>query len=111
MAGKLAFFIMLELNLVKKHLNIDDDITEDDGYLTLLIEAATTNFETSAQRQLVKESSTDSDVVFNREIEIGLLMLIGHWYNHRESVVIGGVVSELPLSTQFIWNKYRFKSL
>lgn len=83
---------ILELNLVKKHLNIDDDITEDYNYLTILIEAATTNFETTTQRQLVKESPTDSDVVFNREIEIGLLMMIGHWYNHRESVVIAGAI-------------------
>ncbi|MDE1466086.1 head-tail connector protein [Spartinivicinus poritis] len=102
---------MIELTLVKKHLNIEDDITEDDAYVQVLTEAAIAHFESTTQRQLVKENPTDTAVVITREIEIGLLMLIGHWYNNRESVVIGGVVSELPLSTQTIWNKYRFKSL
>ncbi|WP_163832303.1 head-tail connector protein [Spartinivicinus ruber] len=102
---------MINLELVKKHLNIDEALTEDDAYLQVLTEAAIANFESTTQRPLVKENPTDTAVMITREIEIGLLMLIGHWYNNRESVVIGGVVSELPLSTQAIWNKYRFKSL
>lgn len=35
-----------------------------------------------------------------------LLLLIGHWYENREAVSVGGAVSEYPLGFEAILNKY-----
>jgi uncharacterized phiE125 gp8 family phage protein len=41
----------------------------------------------------------------------GLLLLIGHWYNNRESVISGTIAEELPLTTKALLDPWRVMSL
>ncbi|WP_310619681.1 head-tail connector protein [Flexibacterium corallicola] len=43
------------------------------------------------------------------DIKTAMLMMIGHWFEHSESVAVGVGASEVPLSSQFLLNKYRFR--
>lgn len=40
-------------------------------------------------------------------IKHALLMLVGHWYENRESINIGGVVSSIPLAFDALISPYR----
>ena len=97
---------MLSLDEVKQHVIIDADDQEHDDYLTLLIEGAISTFNQYTGRQLVANPNNATEVALTPDIKIGLLLLIGHWFNNREAVVIGGACSEVPMATQFIWQPY-----
>lgn len=44
------------------------------------------------------------------ELIVAVLMLAGHWYNQRESVVVGTIVAEVPMAaTALIESQRRFK--
>ena len=79
---------MLDLNLVKKHLNIEKEFTDDDLYICNLIEAA---------EQVVKnavmpdkdEDLLDEEGEYLPNVRHAILLLIGTWYASRESVTFG----------------------
>ncbi|WP_110693294.1 head-tail connector protein [Salinicola halophyticus] len=41
------------------------------------------------------------------DIELALLLLIGHWYENRESVVIGTITAEVPMGVEMMLFDYR----
>ncbi|MGM8931392.1 head-tail connector protein [Salinicola halophyticus] len=41
------------------------------------------------------------------DIELALLLLIGHWYENRESVVIGTITAEVPMGVEMLLFDYR----
>lgn len=45
------------------------------------------------------------------DLRMALLLLIGHWYENRESVVMGQAVNELPMAVEAIISKYRVVSI
>ena len=107
---------MIDIALVKTHLKIDPDFNDGDDYINHLITAAEQEFEFCCNRTLIAESETLPDPVgnaikLNQSIIQGALMLIGHWHNNREAVIVGVGTAELPLSTRQIWAKYRWYSL
>lgn len=40
-------------------------------------------------------------------IKQGMLLLIAHWYKHRDAVVIGNIVNHLPFSVEALWAPWR----
>lgn len=42
-----------------------------------------------------------------RAIRQGMLLLIGHWYANRESVVTGTIATEVPMGVDALWAPYR----
>lgn len=46
-------------------------------------------------------------IVVNDLIRMGILMLLGHLYENRESVVTGTIATELPMSTASLLFPYR----
>jgi len=36
-----------------------------------------------------------------------IMMLVGHWYEHRENVVVGTITAEVPLAYKFIYISYK----
>lgn len=78
---------MLSLKLLKKHLNIEDDFTEDDLYLMQLMEVA--------EHVVANHLDVTEDKLFNEEgdykpeIRQAMLLFIGTLYANRESVTYG----------------------
>lgn len=86
----------ITLERAKLYLRVDSG--DDDTLIESLITAAREYAEGFQNRVFV---SSDPDVKTEKpgELEIaGILMLIGHWYEHRETVNIGNITSEVPMS-------------
>lgn len=86
----------ITLDRAKQYLRVD--AADDDVLIQGLITAAREYAEGFQNRVFV---SPDPDVETETpgELEIaGMLMLIGHWYEHRESVNIGSNATEVPMS-------------
>lgn len=101
---------MIELAIVKKHLRQDE--VDDDDLILLYIKGALKAFETTCNRKLYEPTATIPEVVknginFDDSIQVGALLLIGHWYSNAEAVSVG-TFQELPLGTQWQWQPHRF---
>ncbi len=101
---------MIELAIVKKHLRQDE--VDDDDLIQLYITGALRAFETTTNRKLYEPGETIPSTVknginFDDSIQVGALLLIGHWYTNTEAVSVG-TFEELPLGTQWQWKPHRF---
>lgn len=86
------------LNLVKKHLNIDDSFTEDDNYITSLIkvaEDAVAKNENIALKDMIEGGELPPSVIHS------ILLLVGNLYNNREATSYS-VVSEVPYTYKYL---------
>lgn len=52
-------------------------------------------------------SAGDCPMVVNDLVRAGILVLLGHLYENRESVVVGTITAEVPLSAKSLLHPYR----
>ena len=83
--------MMLNIDDLKKHLNIDHD--EDDAYIAELISVAEDAVETYLNRPI--NDFVDSEGKLKPAIRHACRLLVGTWYANRESVVFSSP-SEMP---------------
>ena len=105
---------MIDLSIVKVHLRVDHD--DEDALIEGYRDAALSAFETWTNRTLVDPAEPLPDPVGNalwmsKSIQQGALLLIGHWYGSRESVVIGTITAELPMATNALWKPHRWVNI
>ena len=92
----------MDLNLIKKHLNIDSSFTDDDQYLLMLAEVA----------EKAVEKHIDNIEMFGNGQEIPLpitqamLLIIGNMYANREAVAFTNSY-EVPLCYQYLLSLYK----
>ncbi|EKM0532639.1 phage gp6-like head-tail connector protein [Cronobacter turicensis] len=104
---------MLTKAQVKHHCNIEQDFAEDDVWIEISIKAAARYVETWTRRRLYDSADdpaylADPDrLLYDADIEMAMLMLIGHWYSNREAVNVGNVTSALAFSTEALLQPYR----
>lgn len=95
----------LNLDLIKKHLNIDEDFHDDDDYLKILGDVAEQvterHIDDSFQLIMLKNHGK-----FPPTLMQAMLLLVGNYYNNRESVAFTGV-SELPQSYLYLLSLYQ----
>lgn len=104
---------MIDLARLKQQLRIDDDFTEEDALLTGYLEAGKRAASNYLNRPLIwnesealPEEPTDT-INAEEDIELAVLMMAGHWYANRESVVIGTIVAQVPFAFTFLLDPYR----
>ena len=105
---------MIDLPIVKAHLRVDHD--DEDALIEGYRDAALSAFETWTNRTLVDPAEALPDPVGNslrmsKSIQQGALLLIGHWYSSRETVVIGTITAELPMATNALWKPHRWVNI
>lgn len=109
---------MLELDIIKQHVRLEPDDTEDDALLDTYATAAARYVENHTGRTLyatVSAVPTDIDgnvtdehaLVLNDDLVTAMLLIIGTWYGNRESVVVGSISSELPMGVKALIEPYR----
>ena len=81
---------VLTLAEVKAHLRIELSFTDEDDVLTLLEKAARLQVQNDIRREI--------DAAVGENVKLAMLLLVGHWYRHREAVATGTTVAELPLA-------------
>lgn len=95
----------LDLNQVKKHLNLDDDFTEDDGYLTDLINVSEAVVEKHIDNKL-NEIAEANGGELPPPLLHACLLLIANLYENRESIAYTSV-TEIPLSYEYLLSLYK----
>lgn len=95
----------LDLEKIKKHLNINDDYTADDMYLTDLSEVAERVVETHIDNKLNNIASKNGGTL-PAPILHAMLLFIGNMYANRESVAFVSA-NEIPLSYAYILDLYK----
>lgn len=105
---------MIDLDTVKSHLRVDGD--EEDSLIQGYTDAAFSAFEQWTNRKLIAEGEPVPEPVRNvlvitKAIRQGALLLIGHWYSARETVVTGTIATEMPMATQALWGPHRWVNL
>lgn len=96
--------MLVELERIKKHLNIDSEFTDDDEYLIFL--------EGVAEDLVQKHIDSNWSEIEALEGEIpqpllsAILLFIGNMYDNRESVAYS-TVTEVPMSLKYILDMYR----
>jgi uncharacterized phage protein (predicted DNA packaging) len=94
----------IQLDLAKKHLNIEDDFLDDDEYILNLIEVA----ESSVRCHINEDFETIAEK--NRgtlppPILQACMLMIGNLYQNRE--IIGSKTLALPFNYQYLIDLYR----
>ncbi len=109
---------MLELDIIKQHVRLEPGVTEEDSLLTTYANAAQRLVENKTGRLLYAtagEIPNDPDtgepieagLVLDADLTAAMLLLIGHWYENRESVVVGTITAELPMAVEALIGPYR----
>lgn len=95
----------VDLQLAKRHLNIEEEFTEDDKYISGLIDAA----EAVVSKDICVELNTLVDEE-SKEIPAPLrqciLLMVGQFYANREPVAFAQS-REIPLSYSYLVSLYR----
>ena len=86
----------LNLDLIKKHLNIDSDFHDDDSYL----EALGNVVEEITEKHIdvsFKKLTTDNNDKLPAPLKQAMLLLLGTYYSNRENIAFASS-TEIPLS-------------
>ena len=96
--------MLIELDRIKKHLNIDADFTDDDEYIEFLEQTA----EDLVQKHIDKkfEDIIAEEGAIPNALLHAILLFIGNMYDNRESVAYSSV-TEVPKSLDYILSMYR----
>ena len=94
----------IPLELAKKHLNLDDDYTEDDEYILGLVAAAKGAVEMALNASLDRLAEENGGEVPMAIIQ-AILLMVGNWYQNRE--ITGSKVAALPYNFEYLINLYK----
>ena len=94
----------IPLELAKKHLNLDEDYTEDDEYILGLLAAAKGAVERALNASLDRLAEENGGEVPMAIIQ-AILLMVGNWYQNRE--ITGSKVAALPYNFEYLINLYR----
>lgn len=94
----------LQLDVIKKHLNIDSTFTDDDEYLISIATAAEDVVSKYIDYPL--ESLEDESGDIPRALKFAMLLWIGTIYMQRESITSGGMAA-VPHSLELLCDLYR----
>lgn len=94
----------INLDTIKKHLNIDTFFTDDDEYLMLLEDVAVNAVQKHIDCNL--SELQDSDGVLPAPLLHAILLEIGNLYMQRESITYSNI-SEVPLSYTYLLDLYK----
>ena len=95
----------LNLDLIKKHLNIDNGFHDDDSY----IEALGDVVEEITEKHIdvsFKKLTADNNGKIPTPLKQAMLLLLGTYYNNRENVAFASS-SEIPLSYSYLLSLYQ----
>mgnify|MGYP003476145847 FL=1 len=94
----------IPLELAKKHLNLDEDYTEDDEYILGLVAAAKGAVEKALNASLDRLAEENGGEVPMAIIQAVLLM-VGNLYQNRE--ITGSKTAALPYNFEYLINLYK----
>lgn len=105
---------MLELETIKQHCRLEPDFDDDNELLEIYSGAAKRYVEQYTDRKLYATTSEsgyadDPDaLLLDDDVTVAMLLLISHWYENREAVTTGTIVTQTPLAVEAVlWSHRR----
>lgn len=95
---------MMDLALIKKHLNIDSGFTADDTYLTSLSAVAESVVEAHIDHTL--SDLADDGGQLPAPLQQAMLLFIGNMYANRESVAYTNA-NEVPFAYDYLLSLFK----
>ena len=95
----------LNLDLIKKHLNIDSDFHDDDSYLEALADVVEEVTEKHIDVSL-NNLTADNNGKIPAPLIQAMLLLCGSYYSNRENVAFASS-AEIPLSYSYLLSLYQ----
>ena len=107
---------MLDLSLIKVHLRLDDDHTGEDTLLQAYGRAAWKLTQNSTGRLFIDaielpEGAAENAVLLDDDVRLAMLLLVAHWYEHREAASDAVGMKALPLAVDALLGPYRWFTL
>lgn len=96
----------LTLDIIKKHLNIDDYYTDDDTYLIGLASVAERVIEKHIDNNLSNFCDSEGELKETPLLH-AMLLFIGDMYQSRESVSFNSNPLEIPFSYDYLLSLYK----
>lgn len=84
----------VDLDLAKQHLIVDKSFTDDDEYIKILIEAAEDTVSKDVCEKL--KDLEDEEGKIPASLRHAILLQIGDYYEHRETISFGSTMREIP---------------
>lgn len=98
---------MIDLPLIKLHLRVDGD--EEDNLIGSYLNAAVEYVQQHCDRRLADAPEGPDQMALTDDVKQAILLLVGHWYANRESVVVGTISAEVPMGVPaLLWTRKRF---
>lgn len=94
----------MDLQTIKKHLNIDADFTDDDSYLLTLAEVAGQVIEKHIDQNLSDVAGDGGELP--APLSQAMLLFIGNMYANRESVSYSSA-GEVPFAYDYLLSLYK----
>ena len=94
----------IELDYAKKHLNIEQDFTEDDEYILGLIDMAEQDVRVHVNEDFDKLAEQNGGCLPAPLLQ-AMLLMIGNMYQNREPLGLKG--QALPFNYQYLIDLYR----
>ena len=94
----------LDLDLVKKHLNLESAYTEDDEYILELISVAEAAVQVHVNEPL-EEIAEKNGGCIPTPLFHAMMLQIGNLYQNRE--IVGAKTTALPFGYQYLIDLYR----
>jgi uncharacterized phage protein (predicted DNA packaging) len=94
----------LDIDLVKKHLNIESGYTDDDELLLLYMEAAEDAVRVHVNEDLETIAEKNGGCIPTPLFQ-AMLLQVGNLYQNRE--IVGTKVETVPFAYQYLINLYR----
>lgn len=95
----------LELSQVKKHILVDATFNDDDNYIQSLMDVAEASVSKHIDCPLACIEQEDGTLP--PPVVHAMMLMVGNLYANREPVVMGTIVTDLPLSYNYLVNLYR----
>lgn len=89
---------------IKKHLNIDNNFTEDDNYLFSLAKVAEDSVSKHIDNELKNLENENGEIP--TPLKHAMLLMIGTFYVKRESVSFASI-TEMPLAYDYLLSLYK----
>jgi hypothetical protein len=100
---------LVPLETLKLHVRVDGD--DEAVVLQVYLDAAEGAIAGYLCRKLIAANATPAagsmDLPLPPPVVAAILLLAGHLYEHRESVVTGTIATELPMTVRFLIAPYR----
>jgi len=94
----------IPLDLAKKHLNLENDFTDDDEYILGLIQVAEQSVRVHVNQDLEGLAAQNNGFLPSPLIQ-AMLLMVGNLYQNRE--VVGSKTQKLPFNYQYLIDLYR----